>query len=177
MRGRPRRKWPDHLSSGHLGTERCEDIPSENDRTTRGRSWPGRPRPGRPRLSCTFRTCPAHAPHSHAQHLHRPGLPCVVCGWPTQASGPAVEMVDKPEGHHSPMQGKPETSHETARRPWDSTPPESSRRLLRHTPHADRGLQGLLAPQLRAYPKSVPRMFQVKVASPPELRASPNTES
>ena len=34
LRGRLRRKWPDHPSSGHLGTQSCEDVSGESGRTT-----------------------------------------------------------------------------------------------------------------------------------------------
>ena len=36
LRGSLRRKWPDHLSSGHLGTQSCEDVSCENGRTAMG---------------------------------------------------------------------------------------------------------------------------------------------
>ena len=31
-----RRRWPVHLSSGHLGTQHCEDVSGESGRTTMG---------------------------------------------------------------------------------------------------------------------------------------------
>ena len=32
------RKWSDHLTSGRLGTQRCEDVSGESGWTTRGQS-------------------------------------------------------------------------------------------------------------------------------------------
>ena len=36
LRGCRRRQWPEHLTSGRLGTQSCEDISGENGRTTMG---------------------------------------------------------------------------------------------------------------------------------------------
>ena len=36
LRGCLRRKWPDHLGSGHVGTQSSEDVSGDSDRTTMG---------------------------------------------------------------------------------------------------------------------------------------------
>ena len=38
LRGCLKRKWPEHLSSGHPGTQSCEDVAGESGRTT---MWQG----------------------------------------------------------------------------------------------------------------------------------------
>eukprot|EP00959_Pyramimonas_sp_CCMP1952_P314994 6593115-Pyramimonas_sp.AAC.1 len=36
LRGCLRRKWPDHLGSGHIGTQRCENVLGQSGRATVG---------------------------------------------------------------------------------------------------------------------------------------------
>eukprot|EP00959_Pyramimonas_sp_CCMP1952_P190968 3993809-Pyramimonas_sp.AAC.1 len=80
LRSSFRRQWPDHLSAGHLGTQRCEDVSGEGGQTIMGKASP------RSELwGCLRRQWPDHLSSEHVR--------CQNCEDISGESGPPTSWV------------------------------------------------------------------------------------